>query len=103
MPGLGFELVAGAYAVTLGGVPLEQISQSEQIRVGVALAMALAPRVRVILIRDGSLLDADTLTQIEALAGERGYQVWTEIVGPDGDDAFVIEDGGVLRTPEKSA
>ena len=103
VPGLGFELVAGAYAVTLGGVPLEQISQSEQIRVGVALAMALAPRVRVILIRDGSLLDVDTLVQIEALAGERGYQVWTEIVGPDGDDAFVIEDGGVIREPVKGA
>lgn len=100
IPELGFEVVGGAYRVTLRGVPLAQASRSEQIRVGVALAMAVNPTVRVILLRDGSLLDADSLVELERLAGDRGYQVWCEIVGTDGEPgAFVIEDGGVRQAP----
>ena len=97
--GLGFEIVGGEYTATLNGVPLEQPSASEKRRVGVGLSMALAPHVRVIIIRDASLLDADALAEIERLASAGGYQVWVEIVGDAVDGAFIIEDGAVRSAP----
>jgi len=102
IPGLGFEAIAGEYAVTMHGVPLADAAESERMVVGMAIAMACNPQVRVILIREASLLDADTLAAIERLAGERGYQIWCEIVGDGDADSFVISDGGVLSGPTRA-
>lgn len=92
--GLGF----GDTGVTYQGVPFSQASAAEQIRVSLAMAMALNPQLRVIRILDGSLLDADNLALIGDMAREHDYQVWVERVG-DGDGiGVVIEDGSVLDT-----
>lgn len=90
--GLGFD----DDGVTYQGVPFSQASSAEQIRVSLAMAMALNPKLRVIRILDGSLLDADNLALIGEMAAEHDYQVWLEKVG-DGDGiGVVIEDGSVL-------
>lgn len=101
--GLGFEEVAGGYCVTFNGIPLDQSATSVQIRVGMAIAMAMNPTVRVILLRDASLLDAATMDMVRDMVHAEGFQVWAEIVGPGGGDAFVIEDGGVLSGPAPAA
>ncbi|GAF96635.1 unnamed protein product, partial [marine sediment metagenome] len=44
--------------VTFAGLPFKQSSASEQLRVSLAIAMALNPELRVIRITDGSLLDS---------------------------------------------
>lgn len=104
VPGLGFEIVSGEYSPTLNGVPLAQSSQSEQIRVGIALAMALTPQVRVVLIRDASVLDQGSMAEVERLAARQDFQVWCEVVNPGGDDdAFVIEEGRVVGIPRQPA
>lgn len=92
--GLGFD----ESGVTYRGVPFSQASQAEKLRVSVAMAMALNPKIRVIRITDGSLLDADNLKVIEDLAKDKGYQVWIEKVvdGPDGAVGVYIEDGMVV-------
>jgi len=90
--GLGFD----TDGVTYQGVPFTQASSAEQIRVSLAMAMAMNPKLRVIRILDGSLLDADNLALIGAMAVEHDYQVWVERVG-DGDGiGVVIEDGAVV-------
>ena len=99
VPGLGFGDVGGEHAVTFNGVPLADCAESEQMLIGMAIAMACNPTMRVILLREGSLLDAETLAAVERLAGERGYQVWTELVGAGDAGSFVIEDGGVISGP----
>lgn len=76
VPGLGFD----DGGVTYQGVPFGQASAAEQLRVSVAIAMALNPTVRVIRIADGSLLDSDSLALIGEMAADRGYQVWVETV-----------------------
>ena len=43
--------------VTYNNVPFDQCSSSEQLRVSLAMGLALNPKLKVILIRDGSLLD----------------------------------------------
>ena len=91
VPGLGFDETG----VTLEGVPFSQASSAEQIRVSLAMAMSLNPRLKVVHIRDGSLLDADSLALIAGIAAERDYQVWIERVGDADEGAVIIEDGEV--------
>ncbi|MGW8538765.1 AAA family ATPase [Rhodococcus qingshengii] len=91
VPGLGFD----EDGVTLDGVPFAQASAAEQLRVSVAMAMALNPKVRIIRITDGSLLDSENLALIEEMAGANGFQVWIERVDESGSVGVVIEDGEV--------
>lgn len=91
--GLGFD----DQGVTFNGVPFGQASAAEQIRVSLAMAMALNPSLRVIRILDGSLLDADSMAAIAAMAKAGDYQVWVERVADDADTAVVIEDGSVAK------
>lgn len=89
--GLGFD----DHGVTYQGVPFSQASSAEQIRVSLAMAMSLNPKLRVIRILDGSLLDADNLALIRDMAADRDYQVWVERVADGTGVGVVIEDGEV--------
>lgn len=78
------------------GVPFSQCSGAEQLRVSVAMGLALNPDLRVLLVRDGSLLDEDSMRMLAELAEKAQAQVWLERVG-DGDECTVIiEDGEVV-------
>lgn len=88
--GLGFD----EQGVTFQGVPFSQASSAEQIRVSLAMAIAANPKLRVVRIMDGSLLDDDNLKLIAKLASEHDMQVWIERVGADGV-GVIIEDGKV--------
>lgn len=90
VPGLGF----GENGVELKGVPLEQASGAEQLRVSLAMGIALNPKLKVLLIRDGSLLDEKSMALVAAQAEAAGAQVWLEVVGSKGV-GVVIEDGSV--------
>ncbi|WP_167131955.1 AAA family ATPase [Paramicrobacterium chengjingii] len=81
--------------VTFNGIAFSQASAAEQLRVSVALAMAANPKLRVLRILDGSLLDSDSLKIISDLASEHSYQVWLEVVGDNGGVGFILEDGSV--------
>ena len=89
--GLGF----GDSVVTMDGIPFDQASDAERLRVSVALAMAGNPKLRVIRIRDGSLLDSDSLGLIAKMAEEKDMQVWLESVDSKRPGAIVMEDGHV--------
>lgn len=89
--GLGFT----EEGVTYQGQPFKQASSAEQIRVSMAMAIALNPTLRVIRIQDGSLLDADSLALVEETAREHDMQVWMEVVGDDIENAYTIVDGEV--------
>ena len=89
--GLGFD----EQGVTYNGVPLAQASSAEQIRVSLAMGMALNPKLKVLMIKDGSLLDADSMAAIREQVAEHGHQLWLERVGDADKGAVVIEDGAV--------
>lgn len=93
VPGLGF----GAAGLTLSGIPFEQASQAEQLKVSVAMGLALNPQLRILLIRDASLLDEDSLATVAQMATAADAQVWIEVVGKNGA-GFVIEDGEVASS-----
>lgn len=81
--------------VLLNNLPFEQASAAEQLRVSVAMGMAMNPRLKVLLIRDGSLLDDSNLALLGELAAEKGVQVWMERVGKGKEVSIIIEDGEV--------
>jgi predicted ATP-dependent endonuclease of OLD family len=77
-------------------VPFEQCSSSEQLKVSTALAMRLNPKLRVIRITDGSLLDEDSLATLQSIAESEDFQIWLEKVDDgEGGVGVVIEDGEV--------
>ena len=81
--------------VTYQGVPFSQASSAEQIRVSVAMAMAMNPKLRVLRIKDGSLLDAETLEALREQVAENDFQLWLERVGDADEGAVIIDDGQV--------
>jgi len=89
--GLGFD----DNGVTYKGVPFSQASSAEQIRVSLAMAMSLNPKLRVIRILDGSLLDTENLALIAEMAKDKDYQIWIERVTDGSGVGVVIEDGEV--------
>ncbi len=81
--------------ILLAGVQFDQASAAEQLRASTAVAMNLNPRLRVILIRDGSLLDTDSMKLLAQLAADNGFQVFVERVAGDKPAGIVISDGKV--------
>lgn len=98
IPGLTF----GEGVVFYNGLPLDQASDAEQLMVSTGIAAALNPKLRVIRIRDGSLLDNDALKRLAKFADDRDYQIWLEKVG-EGDVGIIMEDGHVRQSTSQAA
>lgn len=82
-------------AVIFDGIPFSQLSTGRRIRVSTAIAMKLNPNVRVIFVRDGSLLDSKGKQAIFDIAKENDYQVWLEATDESGKIGFFIESGEI--------
>jgi len=98
LPVKGLEF--GDKELLLNGVPLEQLSAAEQLKLSMDIAMAENPALRVILLKDASLLDDESMAYIRDRAEAENYQIWEERVSSDGAVGFVIEDGE-LKQEEK--
>jgi hypothetical protein len=81
--------------VLFGGIPFEQASSAQKLRVSVAMGLALNPDLKVLLIRDGSLLDENNLKLIAEMVEKAGAQIWIERVGKGEECHVIIEDGKV--------
>lgn len=79
--------------VRIGEFAFADTSSSEQLRVSVALGIAANPKLRVMLSRDGSLLDNESLALLATLAEEHDMQVFLERVSDGEPVGVVIEDG----------
>jgi hypothetical protein len=83
--------------VTFNGLPLQQASSAEKIKVGLAVSRAMNPELPLCLIRDGSLLDDESMQTVADFAESYGMQVWVERVDSSGKTGIVIEDGEVVK------
>lgn len=70
--------------VTWRGRPLAQASQAEQLSVAIGIAARLNKQVRVVLIREASLCDPQTIAMLREQAVKLDAQLWLEEVGPGG-------------------
>jgi energy-coupling factor transporter ATP-binding protein EcfA2 len=84
--------------VLFNGVPFDQASGAEQLRVSMAIAMAGNPKLRVLRIKDGSLLDAQGMAIVAEMAREHDYQFWIERVATERPIGIIMEDGAVRET-----
>lgn len=92
-------LAFGDGIILYNGIPFDQASSAEQLRVSTAIAMAGNPKLRVLRIKEGSLLDEDGLGLIRAMAEGGDYQVWIEQVDTSGRVGIVMEDGSIAPAP----
>ena len=82
--------------ITLAGVPFVQASASERLRVALALAIAGSPGLNDVWIRDGALLDDESLELVAKHAETAGKRCWIERVGTKDPGAIIIQDGQVV-------
>lgn len=92
--GLGFSDLGP----TLHGVPLEQASQAEKLRLSVAICVSLNPRIPVMLVREGSFLDSDGMRLLAELARDHDVQLWIERVSDDGEGCTILIEDGAIRS-----
>ncbi len=91
VPGLSFT----DDGVLFNGVPFEQASQAERLKVSTAIGIALNPELKVLLIRDGSRLDEHNLKMVAEMAAAADAQVWIERVSKGAECSVIIEDGEI--------
>lgn len=89
--------------VTLDGVPFDQASQAQRLRASVAIGAATSPKLAAMLIRDGSRLDDESLSDLATLASEMGVQLIVERVGKGDAMGVVIEDGEIVGAESTEA
>jgi len=75
--------------------PFNQASDAQKLSVSIGIAMAMNPKLKVIRVRDGSLLDGDAMKLLADMADQNDYQIWIERVDGDGKVGFVLEDGHI--------
>jgi hypothetical protein len=85
----------GEDELLLNGVPFSQASDAERLRTSISIAIASNPKIRVMRVRDGSLLDEDSMGLLEKVAIDNDFQIWIERVDSSGKVGFVIEEGFV--------
>jgi len=95
LPGVEF----GEQGLRVNGRPWENLSSSEALRISARIGMLLAPELRVMFIKDGSLLDDDSFAEFRRLLEETGFQGWIETVGRGHGDAIIMEAGEVVESP----
>lgn len=80
--------------VLFNGLPFDSGNQcqSDILRVGVAIAVAQDPALKIVRIKDGSLLDGDAKAQLLAMLAEHGFQAFIETVADCGLTALTIEE-----------
>jgi spore coat protein CotH len=88
--------------VTFEDIPFVQCSSAQRIRVSVAIGLAMNPKLRVLLIREGSLLDSKNLGMIAEMAMKAEAQIWIERVSKGKECSIIIENGEILQ-PEVSS
>jgi predicted ATP-dependent endonuclease of OLD family len=87
--------------ITFDDIPFSQASSAQQLRISVAMGAALNPKLRVMLIRDGSLLDSESLALLAEMAETHDLQIWLERVSDGESVGVVIEDGAVRKESTK--
>lgn len=94
--------------VMMNGTFFSQLSTAEQIRISALVAMSQNPGLKIIIIREGALMNSANLTMLSELAAENGFQLWIEKFqeqkGESGlhivDGAIAFEDGEAVGKEE---
>jgi len=91
-------LTFGTDGVAINGIPFEQCSSAEQLKTSVAVGLAMNPKLKIMQVREGSLLDEESLQAISKMVEDADAQIWVEKISETGEGVTVhIEDGMVVE------
>jgi len=83
--------------VIFNNIPFDQASQGEKIKISTAMGLVLNPTLKILLIRDGSLLDAKNLEIVAKMAEKMDSQIWIERVGKGKECSVIISNGEIEK------
>lgn len=75
------------------GVPFSRASGAEQIIVSAAMIIATDPEVRTMVIRNGNVMDEDSLAVLQEMCEDNNFQAFVEFVSDSEDHEFRLVDG----------
>ena len=78
--------------IEVNGRAFNMLSSSEQIIAATRIAAAANPQLKVVNVKDGSLLDEKTMAALSEMAEKEGFQVFVERVGEEAGH-IIIRDG----------
>lgn len=81
--------------ILFNGMPITQESDSKRLQIAMQIAIAKIPKdgIRIIRMKDASMLDKNAMNEVDRIAAEHDVQVFLERVGIGGSDGYVIENG----------
>jgi len=86
----------------IGGIAFNDMSTAQQIRVMSRIYIESKPELQVIYIKDGSLLDPETLSQISEMSELKDYQFLVEVVD-EVDGSIIMREGSIYNEEESGA
>lgn len=87
--------------ILINGIPFDDLSTTEQIKVSMKIGVAHSPKIRVIRIERGSELDTASKEEVKKFAAKNNYQIWMEVVSDKPQEGFFIEQGELRDIPSK--
>lgn len=82
--------------VLYNGVRFDQASTAEQMRVSCAIACAMNPTLKIMLVKNASLMSRKSYEALINNPALAGYQFWFEENDESGKKGFYLEDGEVV-------
>lgn len=79
-------------------IPLQALSTGESIETAAKILAGLNPKLKIMWIQNGSLLDEDHMKALENIVNEYGFQTWIEVVDTSGNVGIVISEGEIVKT-----
>ena len=92
MPVKGLEFIDTGLSYNGLSLTEDNISTSRIIEIGIRIAIAMNPNLRIMRIKDGSLLDKDMLKTIKDICKDKDYQLFIEKVSDEKELGFIIDE-----------
>lgn len=89
--------------VLFNGMPISQESDSKRLQIATQIAIAKIPEdgIRIIRMKDASMLDENAMAEVDRIAVENDIQLFLEVVGKNGP-GILIDNGVIVKdVPEK--
>jgi len=85
--------------VLYNGMPISQESDSQRLKIAIQIAIAKIPQngIRIIRMKDASMLDDNAMAEVERIAKENDVQVFLERVGEGDKTGHLIRNGLLVR------
>lgn len=92
MPVKGLEFIDTGLSYNGLSLTEDNISTSRIIEIGIRIAIAMNTHLRIMQIKDGSLLDKDMLKTIKDICKDKDYQLFIEKVSDEKELGFIIDE-----------